>query len=58
MICMQPGFYKLAPAILEEESEPMPEAPEYEVDRHAMPESDDEHCAKLAKQNHCPGWEG
>ena len=45
-------FGGVVPAVVDEESQPMPQAPEGEVPRHTVPEADEEHGGDLGQQNH------
>ena len=41
------GFGGVVPTVVDEESQPVPQAPEGEVPRHAVPEADEEHGGEL-----------
>ena len=46
------GFGHIVPAIVDEESQPVPQAPEGEVPSHSMPEADEQHGGDLGQQDH------
>ena len=46
------GFGHIIPAVVDEESQPVPQAPEGEVPRHSMPEADEQHGSDLGQQDH------
>ena len=58
VICIEACFGKIAPAILEEETESMPSAPQNKVECHAMPQADDQHRRELTDENHRPCGDG
>lgn len=49
---------EVAPAVLDEETESVPDAPEDEVDGDAVPQADEEHRGELTEQEHRPCGDG
>ena len=55
------GFYGLPkggrPPIVQKQSEPMPGAPDQEIDGDTMPEANHQHCTHLSDENNRRRWD-
>ena len=56
MACTETGLCKITPAVLDKESQAVPESPEDEVDGHAVPQADEQHRGNLPDHDHRPYW--
>ena len=50
----KPCTHEVAPAVVKEESQPVPQPPEDKVERDTMPETDKQHGRDLPDQDHPP----